>query len=163
MGRWAFTIQASTATSSLMAIRLDGFHAGIHSNREDTDTDMTIGNKRNIRRAGVIIGACLSAALLIALAYAIRIHTSAEALVASARRIQSAVDARREIQYWQNRSDRRFVEEQSADGEEQSYTFQVENVRLARLHLVQPTVVEMVISFHHGSLRAITVVMFSGR
>lgn len=124
---------------------------------------MSITNKHIGIRVGAVIGFCIVAALLFALMYALRVQGAAEALVQSARKIQSTQDAEREVEAWEKRSDRRFIKEQSTDGQEQSFIFQVENVRLAHFLIVRPSVVELVINYRHGVLNRVTVVMFQGR
>src|SRR5437667_11616273 len=58
--------------------------------------------------------------------YAIRIRTSAAALISSSRAIHSTEDAQRELAAWRQRSDRYFWDEPSSNNSEHSYTIQVE-------------------------------------
>lgn len=95
--------------------------------------------------------------------YGVRVRLSAQALVESAREIQSTKDAGRQIAAWRNRSGRIIDEEISPDGRDRSYDIKVENGLLHQLCIVPPTAIGMTVIVRDGELYSIIVVMFSGR
>jgi hypothetical protein len=107
----------------------------------------------------VVGGALLGLAIAV---YATHIRRSASALIDSARQISTTADAEREIAAWQKRSGKEFWTESDHPGEDHNYDGQIENLALARLRVVQPTVLTVGITMHDGKLRCVTIIESTG-
>jgi hypothetical protein len=105
---------------------------------------------------GVAVGA------LGVLAYLVRLHAVASALVASASEIRTKADAEREIADWRKRFGKDFWEESDHPGGDYNYDAQIASVTLARLHIVQPTALTVGITMRDGQLRAVAVIESTG-
>jgi hypothetical protein len=99
-------------------------------------------------------------------AYAIRLCTSARALINSARAIRTTADAEREIAAWRRRSGNEFwiekapVRVRAGVGDvapEKTYKAEIVNLGIARLGFVDLAGATLEITMHDGKLRRITV------
>ncbi len=113
------------------------------------------------------ISICLTAAILLsALAaeiYAHRVRAKAQGLVESALRIRSTEDARREIEGMRKRFGNSFWGESDSIGGDHNYEAQVQNLSVARLMIVEPTVLNMGVAIRNGQLHYVVLIMESGR
>jgi hypothetical protein len=95
-------------------------------------------------------------------AYLSHLRSSATALINSAREIRTKADAEREITAWRTRSGRDFWEESDHPGGDHSYDAVIENLTLARLHIVEPTGVSVGITMRDGQLWSVAVIESTG-
>jgi hypothetical protein len=86
----------------------------------------------------------------------------ASALITSAYEIRTRTDADREIAAWSKRFGKDFWAESDSPGGDHNYDAQVVNLRLARLHIVQPTGLTVGITVRDGQLRSIAVIESTG-
>jgi hypothetical protein len=94
--------------------------------------------------------------------YLAHIRASATVLINSAREIRTTADAEREIAAWKARSGSDFWKESDHPGGDHNYDAQIVNLAIARLRLVQPTVVTVGITMRGGQLRCVTVIEITG-
>lgn len=94
--------------------------------------------------------------------YLAHIRAPATALIKSARAIRTTADAEREIARWKARSGKDFWEESDHPGGDHNYDAQIVNFAVARLRLVQPTVVTVGITMRGGQLRCVSVIEMTG-
>jgi hypothetical protein len=95
-------------------------------------------------------------------AYRARLHALASALITSAYEIRTKADADREIAAWSKRFGKDFWTESDHPGGDHNYDAQIVNVTLARLHVVQPTVVTVGITMREGQLWSVAVIESTG-
>src|SRR5438445_13302856 len=72
--------------------------------------------------------------------YLTHIREVATALISSARNIRTKADAEREIAAWRKRSGKDFWQESDHPGGDHNYDAQIENIAIAHLRIVEPTV-----------------------
>ena len=108
----------------------------------------------------LVVAGVLSA--LGTIAYLAHIHALASALITSAREIRTKADAEREIAAWRKRSGKEFWMESDSPGGDHNYDAVVDNLPIARLHLVEPTGLTVGITMNDGKLRSVTVIEHVG-
>jgi hypothetical protein len=96
------------------------------------------------------------------LAYLVRLHAVASALITSAYEIRTKADADHAIAAWAERFGKDFWEESDNPGGDHNYDAQIVNLRLARLHVVQPTGVTVGITMRNGELWSVAVIESTG-
>src|SRR5260221_8240521 len=94
--------------------------------------------------------------------YLAHIRASAAALINSAREIRTKADAEREIAAWRKRSGKDFWTESDHLGGDHNYDGQIENVAIAHLRIVEPTLLTVGITMRDGKLRCVTVIESTG-
>jgi hypothetical protein len=94
--------------------------------------------------------------------YLARLRSVASALITSAYEIRTKGDADREIAAWSARFGKDFWQEGDHTGGDHTYDAQIVSPVLARLHIVQPTVVTVGITMRDGQLRSVAVIEFTG-
>jgi hypothetical protein len=96
-------------------------------------------------------------------AYAAHMRATATALVESARGIRTTADAEREIAAWRNRFGEHFWEESDHLGGDHNYDGTIDNLSLARLHMVQPMAVTLGLTIRDAELRNVALLLQTGR
>ena len=91
-----------------------------------------------------------------------RIYSQASALVSSATGIHTKADAEREIAAWKSREGKGFWTESDHLAGDHNYDAVVENLWLARLHIVEPTGITVGITMRNGELRSVVVIESTG-
>jgi len=94
--------------------------------------------------------------------YAAHLRATATALIASASGIRTTEDAEREIVAWKAHGGRRFWTEGEHAGGDHDYDAMIVNLLIARLRVVEPTVVRVGITMNGGKLRNVTVIESTG-
>jgi hypothetical protein len=94
--------------------------------------------------------------------YAAHLRTKATALIVSAREIRTTADAEREIDGWNQREGKEFWTESDHPGGDHTYDGQIVNLPIARLRVVEPTVVTVGVTMRDGKLRSVTVIESTG-
>ena len=107
----------------------------------------------------ILAGLALTVAVCVLgiFAYSARVYTTVSALTASAYKIRTKADADRTIEDWRRRSGKDFWMESDQPGGNHVFDAVIDNLRLARLHLVQPTAITVGITIHNGQLRSVFV------
>lgn len=94
--------------------------------------------------------------------YLARLQAVASALITSAYEIRTKADADRAIDIWRRRFGKDFWEESDHPGGDRNYDAVVENLALARLHVVQPTGITVGITMRDGQLWSVAVIEQTG-
>jgi hypothetical protein len=94
--------------------------------------------------------------------YLTHIRNSATALISSARNIRTKADAEREIAAWRKRSGKDFWQESDHPGGDHNYDAQIENIAIAHLRIVEPTVLTVGVTMRDRKLRCVTVIESTG-
>jgi hypothetical protein len=90
------------------------------------------------------------------------IRSTATELIASAREIRTTQDAEREIAAWKVRAGNDFWTESDHPGGDHNYDASIVNLPIARMRVVEPTVVRVGIAMNGGKLRNVAVIESTG-
>jgi hypothetical protein len=118
--------------------------------------------RRQIGISLAILVVCGAVCAVGILAYLVRLHSVASALITSAYEIRTKADADREIAAWSKRFGKDFWQESDHPGGDHTYDAQIVSPTLVHLHVVQPTVVTVGITMRDGQLWSVAVIESTG-
>ena len=94
--------------------------------------------------------------------YAAHLRATASALIASASEIRTIEDAEREMAAWKARGGKEFWTESEHPDGDHNYDAAIDNLPMARLRVVEATIVRVGITMNERTLRSVTVIESTG-
>jgi len=94
--------------------------------------------------------------------YAAHLRATATALIVSASEMRRTEDAEREIATWKARGGKEFWTESEHPDGDHNYDAAIDNLPIARLRVVEATIVRVGITVNGGELRNVTVIESTG-